>query len=85
MSDEDDYILMYPVLLMELESGDLGFDDGYKYLIEQADGDRHWFRTFDGIHGAERFLELHGMKPVTSAEMSSIRMAYNLPDSDAGV
>ncbi len=67
--------MLYPVLYVQLEPGDAGYDCGYRYMIEQADHDRHFFKGRDGDHGGDRFLKLHGMKPVSNADMESLRAA----------
>ena len=62
-----------PVLYYALTPGDIGIEQGYHYLVEQKDGDRHWFKFSDGEQGAERFMALHGMKAVSTSEMMRIR------------
>lgn len=63
----------YPVLHLLLEEGDAGFDAGYTHLVEQVDGQRHFFRMRDGDHGSDRFLALHGLQPVSGSEMARLR------------
>ncbi len=63
----------YPVLHVQLEAGDRGWDEGYRFMIEQHDSDRHWFYKRTGTHGSERFIKIHSLMPITNDEMVMLR------------
>ncbi len=68
--------MSYPVFYGQLEAGDPGYDHGYRYMLEQVDGDRHFFRTRDGVHGSDRFAAIHSMQPITPEEFQQLRDAH---------
>jgi hypothetical protein len=67
---------LHAIAFLQLEEGDEGFghtDDKKRvanFCIEQVDGDRYYFpKQEDG----ERFLQIHGMQPVSDEELARIR------------
>ncbi len=68
----------YPVLYYTLTPGDYGFDQGYRFMVEQVDKDRHFFKTSMGEHGAETFMQTHGMQMVPTAQMTEARQALGI-------
>lgn len=69
--------MQYPVLFMELEPGDVGYDAGYRYLLEQPDADRHFFSE---RHRADAFMLIHGLKAISPKEMNSVRAELSRSD-----
>lgn len=60
----------YPVLVCILEPGDERFDEGRTHMIEQSDGDRHYFKSEEAMRG---FMKSHAFSGIPSAQMEEIR------------
>lgn len=63
----------FPVVKHTLAAGDVGWEQGYRYTIEQADGDLFWFRSADA---RDRFCRRHHLQIVDAATMASVRKEY---------
>jgi hypothetical protein len=63
----------FPVLKHTLAAGDVGWEQGYRYTIEQADGDLFWFRSAEA---RDRFCKRHHLQIVDVAAMASVRKEY---------
>ncbi len=63
----------FPVVKHTLSSGAVGWEQGYRYTIEQADGDLFWFRSADA---RDRFCKRHHLQIVDQATMTSVRKEY---------
>ena len=63
----------FPVLKHTLAAGDVGWEQGYRYTIEQADGDLFWFRSAET---RDRFCKRHHLQIVDTATMASVRKEY---------
>ncbi len=61
----------FPVLLVQLESSDVGYDAGFRYRIDQVDGESIYTLSRER---AEHLIALHGLVPVTLAQM--VRRRY---------
>ena len=64
---------MYLILEKSLQPGDVGYDHGYRFLIEQVDGQRHYFKTRTGDHGSLRFCALHALLPTPAEDIERVR------------
>ena len=61
----------FPCLFLRLEPGDAGFDDGYRYRVDQDDPeDQHFFYT---RKRAQEFVDIHGFAVVGLDEMEALR------------
>ncbi len=59
-----------PCLLMELTTRDRGYAQGYRFRVDQKDGDKHHFAS---RQRADWFVAVHGLTPVSEQQMSIIR------------
>jgi hypothetical protein len=76
--------MQYPVLYLQLEPQDVGYADGYRFVVEQPDGDRHFFKTREGSLGSDAFLKAHSLKPVTATDMAALRAAHTAAEREDG-
>lgn len=63
----------FPVLKHTLAAGDVGWEQGYRFTLEQADGDLFWFRS---AIARDRFCKQHHLQIVDSPTMTSVRKQY---------
>lgn len=63
----------FPVVKHALTSGDVGWEQGYRFTIEQADGDLFWFRSADA---RDRFCKRHHLHIVDASTMAGVRKEY---------
>lgn len=63
-------IKVYPCVVYELTEQNIGYDKGYRYRVEDVDGDRWFFadkpRMFD-------VLSVHALHPLTETKMEEVR------------
>jgi hypothetical protein len=63
----------FPVVKHTLAAGDVGWEQGFRYTIEQADGDLFWFRSAEA---RDQFCKRHHLQIVDLATMASVRKEY---------
>lgn len=61
---------IHPIMFLELSAGDAGWEEGYRWRVDQLDEDQHFFADRER---AEDFIILHGMKVVTVERMIDLR------------
>ena len=67
---------IHAIAFLQLDEGDegFGFKDPHgrqaKFAIEQIDGDKYFFPTQED---GERFIDIHGLLPVSDSEFARIR------------
>lgn len=59
-----------PCLLIELTTRERGYPQGYRFRVDQRDGDKHYFAN---RQRAEWFVAVHGLTPVSEHQMAIIR------------
>lgn len=60
----------FPCAWLELDPGDRGYEEGYRFVVEQIDGDQHFFvekRRF------EQFIKLHRFDVLEYDEFQRLR------------
>ena len=61
----------FPVLYMRLTPGDKGFDEGYRFVVEQLDEEVHYFRDREA---SDAFIIREGLDVIDDAAlMKSMR------------
>lgn len=63
---------IFPVLLLEIEEEDKGWDKGWRYQVEQLDEHVHFFSSFER---AEQFVLREGMDVISIPRMKTLREA----------
>ena len=61
---------IFPVLFLELEPDDIGWDEGWRYAVEQVDEDINFFHC---VERAEQFIYREGLDVVKIDEMLRMR------------
>jgi hypothetical protein len=70
MADQQRNGTRQPCLFRELATSDRGYHQGFRYRVDQKDGDEHFFA---GRYRAEWFIAVHGLTPISEQQMAIIR------------
>lgn len=63
-------IKVYPCIVYELTDQNIGWDEGFRFRVNDIDGDKWYFRDKSRMFD---LLSIHAMHPVTEQRMDELR------------